>query len=32
MMVNAYYKLIADFSRRNQREKQSEEQKMAKTK
>jgi plasmid segregation protein ParM len=32
MMANAYYKLIADFSRRNQKEKQSEEQKMAKTK
>lgn len=32
MMANAYYKLIADFSRRNQKEKPIEEQKMAKTK
>jgi plasmid segregation protein ParM len=32
MMANAYYKLIADFTRKNQKEKQNEEQKMAKTK
>jgi plasmid segregation protein ParM len=32
MMANAYYKLIADFSRRNQKDKQNEEQKMAKSK
>ncbi|KAB7707582.1 hypothetical protein F9802_07505 [Bacillus aerolatus] len=32
MMANAYYKLIADFSKKNQKEKQSEEQKMVKTK
>ncbi len=30
MMANAYYKLIADFSRRNKKEKQSEEQKVVK--
>jgi len=32
MMANAYYKLIADFHRKNQREKQSEEQRTANTK
>jgi plasmid segregation protein ParM len=32
MMANAYYKLIADFSRRYKKEKQSEEQKLEKTK
>lgn len=30
MMANAYYKLIADFSRKNKKEKQSEEQKVVK--
>ncbi|MFK2825734.1 ParM/StbA family protein [Bacillus sp. B190/17] len=30
MMANAYYKLIADFSKKNQKEKQSEEQKLVK--
>lgn len=32
MMANAYYKLIADFQRKNQKEKQSEEQKQVKSK
>lgn len=32
MMANAYYKLITDFLRRNKKEKQSEEQKIVKTK
>ncbi|PEL09363.1 ParM/StbA family protein [Bacillus sp. AFS017336] len=32
MMANAYYKLVADFYRRTQKEKQPEEQKLAKTK
>ncbi len=32
MMVNAYYKLINDFNRRNKRDKQAEEQKVVKTK
>jgi len=32
MMVNAYYKLINDFNRRNKRDKQAEEQKLVKTK
>ncbi|WP_064092059.1 ParM/StbA family protein [Rossellomorea aquimaris] len=32
MMANAYYKLIADYARKNQKETQKEEQKLAKTK
>jgi plasmid segregation protein ParM len=32
MMANAYYKLIADFSRKNQKQAQKEDQKLAKTK
>ena len=32
MMANAYYKLIADYSRKNQKETQKEEQKLAKSK
>lgn len=32
MMVNAYYKLITDFNRRNKKDKQTEEQKLVKTK
>ncbi|WP_044340219.1 ParM/StbA family protein [Rossellomorea aquimaris] len=32
MMANAYYKLIADFSRKNQKQSQKEDQKLAKTK
>ncbi|MGV3464224.1 MAG: hypothetical protein ACO1OT_02900 [Heyndrickxia sp.] len=32
MMVNAYYKLINDFNRRNRKDKQAEEQKLVKTK
>ncbi len=32
MMANAYYKLISDFARKNQKEPQKEEQKMVKSK